>query len=234
MTIALCDDNTNVLDFLENKIMNNFGKRFTLIRYENAHDLYRDCENLNPKADIIIMDILFADENGVHIARKIQELYSDMKIIFITGYPELASQIFRAAPTFLLIKPISSELLCEAVATAEKQLQEDIDKAICIPYDGTFLRIKPSSIYYIELKDRCVTLYWTGGSYVTKYTIDEWEAMLPSESFNRIHKSFLVNMDYIMEYNYTKLMLTTNIILPISRKKAKTAKKKFLDYINHH
>ena len=79
-----------------------------------------------------------------------------------------------------------------------------------------------------------MTLYWTGGSYVTKYTIDEWEAMLPSESFNRIHKSFLVNMDYIMEYNYTKLMLTTNIILPISRKKAKTAKKKFLDYINHH
>lgn len=234
MTIALCDDDSKILDFLENKIMENFGKRFTLMRYENADELCQDCERIDKKADIIIMDILFPNENGVHIARKIQELHFDMKIIFITGYPELASQIFRAAPTFLLIKPISPELLCEAVAVAEKQVQEDNDKAICISYNGAFLRIKPSSIYYIELKDRYVTLYWTGGAYVTKYTIDEWEAMLPSENFNRIHKSFLVNMDYIIEYNYTNLMLTTKTLLPISRKKAKTAKKKFLDYINRH
>ncbi len=234
MKIALCDDNSAVLDFLEEKIKENFGERFILIRYEDTQALYEACENPDEKADILIMDILFPNENGVTIARKIQELYSDIKIIFITGYPELASQIFRAAPTFLLIKPISQELLCEAVATAEKQVLEDDDKAIHITCNSSILRVRPSSIYYIELANRGTVLYWTGGANMTKYTIDAWEAMLPSQSFNRIHKSFLVNMDYIREYTYVQLTLSTNKPLPISRKKAKAVKEKFLDYLKNH
>ena len=234
MKIALCDDNVAVIDFLEEKISAEFGNRFELIRYDDILRLWHDFNIPNKRADIIIMDIHFPNENGVTITQQIQSLYSDVKVIFITGYPELASQIFRASPTFLLMKPISEELLLEAVASAEKQLQIENDKAIWLSFNGSALRLKPSSIYYIELKNRSASVYWTGGNFVTKRSLDELESMLPSENFNRIHKSFLVNMDYIIEYNYTQLTLANSKTLPISRAKAKHAREKFLAYLNCH
>lgn len=234
MKIALCDDNLAMVDFLENKIDTEFGSRFELIRYGDVSRLWQDFEIPDKRADIIIMDIHFPSENGVAVARRIQELYSDVKIIFITGYPELASQIFRAVPTFLLMKPISEDLLLEAVASAEKQLQTENDKAISVSFNGSVRRLKPSSIYYIELNNRQTTIYYTGGNFTTKHSLDELEAMLPSENFNRIHKSFLVNMDYITSYDYAQLTLATSERLPISHSKAKNARKKFLDYLNCH
>lgn len=234
MKIALCDDNTDILNFLENQIAIGFGKRFQLLKYDSASKLWEAWSNPDNRADIIIMDILFPDENGVNAAKKIQALYSDTKVIFITGYPELASQIFRAAPTFLLIKPISPDLLFEAVSTAEQQLQLENDRAIPVSFNGTVKRIKPSSIYYIEHESRHVIIHWTGGDFVTRQSMDTLEAMLPSESFMRIHKSYLVNMDYIVEYNYSQLMLSNEKVLYISRTKAKAVRKKFLDYLKRH
>lgn len=234
MKIALCDDNTDILNFLENQITIEFGNRFELVKYDSISKLWATWSTPENRADIIIMDILFPDENGVNAAKKIQELYSDTKVIFITGYPELASQIFRAAPTFLLIKPIAPELLFEAVSTAEQQLLLENDRAIHVSFNGSIKRIKPSSIYYMEYENRHVIIHWTGGDFITTQGIDALEAMLPSESFIRIHKSYLVNMDYIVEYNYTQLVLSNEKVLYISRTKAKAARKKFLEYLKRH
>lgn len=234
MKIALCDDNNDVLNFLENQLSVSFGSRFEVVRYNNARNLWQDWTIPLKRTDIIIMDILFPDENGVNIAKKIQELYSDVKIIFITGYPELAPQIFRAIPTFLLIKPISPEFLIEAVATAENQIQLENNKAIPISYNGSIKNIKSNSIYYLEITDRHVILHCTDGDFITTQKMSDLEATLPSDNFNRIHKSFLVNMDYIIEYNYTQLTLSNAETLTISRTRAKNAKKKFLGYLKSH
>ena len=53
---------------------------------------------------IILMDILLEQENGISLARRIQDQYPDTQVIFFTGYLEQAENIFGANPAAFLVR----------------------------------------------------------------------------------------------------------------------------------
>lgn len=232
MKIALCDDNIEILDFLEQEIITQFDDFFSISRYTDAGKLLEDWKNKKQHADIVIMDIKFQNQNGVDAAKQLQEKYgTHIKIIFITGYPEHASEIFRAQPTFLLMKPISKELLYEALDKAKELIQEENEKAVYISFRGCTRRVKVNDIYHVESNRKKVVLHHIDGIEETVQKLNEIEKLLP-DYFLRIHQSFLVNMNYVKSISAYTLETTNGFIFPISRSKSKYARDRFMEFLS--
>lgn len=232
MKVAICDDNKEILDFLEQEITLKFGTHFSIIRYEEADELWDDWSNARKRSDIVIMDIKFRHKNGVDVAKQLQEQYgTHIKVIFITGYTECASEIFRAQPTFLLMKPIQKELLYEALIKAEKLIKEENENAIYISFRGCIKRIKVNDIYYAESIGKKTVLYYADGTEEATLKLNEVEKQLP-DFFLRVHQSFLVNMNFIQSIKADKLDMTNGNTIPISRAKSKCAREKFMSYLD--
>lgn len=232
MKVALCDDNIEILDFLEQEIHAQFNDEFIISRYSDTNELLEDWKTGKYHADIVIMDIKFQNHNGVDAAKQLQEKYgTHIKIIFITGYPEHASEIFRAQPTFLLMKPISKELLCEALIKARDLIREENDRAVYISFRGCTKRIKVNDIYHIESIRKKVVLHHIDGKEETIQKLNEIEKLLP-DYFLRIHQSFLVNMNYIKSISAYTLETTNGFIFPISRSKSKYARERFMEFLS--
>lgn len=232
MKISICDDNIEILDFLEQEIFAKYNDFFTITRYSDTDELLKDWKSTHHHADIVIMDIKFQHRNGVDAAKEIQEKYgTHIKIIFITGYPEHASEIFRAQPTFLLMKPLSKELLYEALEKARDLIQEENDRAVYISFRGCTKRIKVNDIYHIESIRKKVVLHHIDGIEETIQKLNEIEKLLP-DYFLRIHQSFLVNMNYIKSISAYTLETTNGFSLPISRSKSKYARERFMEFLS--
>lgn len=233
MKVAICDDNVEVLDFLEQEIRAKFNTHFSIYRYEDAGKLLEEWDDFPEKhTDIVIMDIKFQCQNGVDVAKQLQKLYgTHIKVIFITGYSEYVSEIFRAQPTFLLMKPISRELLYEALVKAEELIEEENEKAIYISFRGCVKRIKVKEIFYVESIGNKVFVYYIGGTQQAVGKLNEVEKRLP-EDFLRIHKSFLVNMNYVDQYTAESMILTGGKELSVSRSKRKYVKEKFMEFLS--
>lgn len=89
--------------------------------------------------------------------------------------------------------------------------------------------ISLDSIYYIESSSRKLIVHTTQQDYSYYQRLDIVEDQLPKEQFIRIHKSYLVSMNYIDSYSNYKVILNTGKELPISasyRQAAKEALKK--------
>lgn len=232
MRITICDDNVEILDYLEKEIKKQFEDHFSIIRYKDAEKLLDDWSIPKNRTEIVIMDIKFKDNNGVEAARQIQEKYgTNIKIIFMTGYPEHAPEIFRAKPTFLLVKPIAGEFLHEAIVRAESLIKEENQKALYVSFRGCTKKIKARDIYHIESIRKKAIIYYPDGMEETVQKLNEIERQLP-EYFLRIHQSFLVNMYFIKAISAYQLEMTDGSVFPISRSKSKHAKEEFLDFLS--
>lgn len=232
MKIAICDDNKEIIDYLEHEIQMQFGTHYTISSYLDTDELLETWSSSKRTADIVIMDIKLQHHNGVNIAQKIHELYgTHIKIIFITGYPEHASEIFRAQPTFLLMKPISKELLHEALTKAENLIKEENQNAIYISFRGCTKKIRGSDIYYVESLKKKSILHCIDGAEETMQKLSEVEKQLP-DYFLRIHQSFLVNMNFIQSISAYQLETADGNKFPISRSKSKYAREKFMNFLS--
>ena len=85
ISIAICDDSSNVLRNLEGNIQDYAKKNEKEIRTFSFHDGSELIKNYTGKFDIIFLDIKMPKMNGIETAKKIRENDSNVIIIFLTS-----------------------------------------------------------------------------------------------------------------------------------------------------
>ena len=94
---------------------------------------------------------------------------------------------------------------------------------ITVRADRSNHQIKLDELIYLESLSDYVKIYFNEQSLTTRDTISSFEESLP-ETFIRIHRSYIVNLDYITEFS-SKSVIVGNTELPISRTYKDTALK---------
>ncbi|MCP3032844.1 LytTR family DNA-binding domain-containing protein [Halobacillus sp. A1] len=152
--------------------------------------------------DVIFLDIEMPKMDGMEVAAAVQELKKVPAIVFATAYPDFAVEAFRHEAVDYLLKPFDEEQLRDAIARLEKKLQP-IEAAtsrptrLAIEGDDEIHYLTPSDIMYVYREDRLTKIVAKTQMYETKGTLKEMEERLKGFSFFRIHKSYLVNLDYV-------------------------------------
>lgn len=171
---------------------------------------------LNKKPELIFLDIEMPNGNGFDMLESIPE--KNFEVIFVTAYNHFAIQAIKASAIDYILKPVDIEELVKAVKKAETSIKDNtylsgkydilIDN-IKLPSPGKLAIPTSSGIEYINIKDiiridaerSYCTLFFTGNKkLMVSKSLSDIEGLLKEKPFFRIHKSHLVNLEYVKKF----------------------------------
>lgn len=180
------------------KLVSSYVERtdgLTLVNaYMRAYDAMDAIIEQHP--DIVFLDIQMPELSGIDMAKHIQ---AKTRIVFTTAYRDFAVEGFRVNALDYLLKPISYAEFLESVERARALSKDSDNDFITVKSEYRLVRIPVNDILYIEgLKDY-IKIYVDGIArpVLTLMSMKSIEAMLPDDSFLRVHRSYIANTDKI-------------------------------------
>jgi two-component system LytT family response regulator len=193
-------------------------------------------EMLNP--DVIFLDIQMPGDSGFDLLEKTDV---DAHIIFVTAYDEYAIRAFEVNALDYLLKPVNPERLSKALEKLEFQEQDlparirklNYDDRLFLMVGRHFKFLKVDTILGVSAAgDYSEVLTSDGNKGLTHKSMKEWEARLPAQHFIRIHRSTIINMEFVERieewFNYSFRVYLKGVEEPfvISRRYAAKLKEK--------
>lgn len=171
------------------------------------------------KPQLVYLDIELNQGNAFELLEELNKQNAfDFQVIFITAFNEYAVKAFRYNAVDYLLKPISIEELKEATERAVNKISQMAGNSniwealnqlkvnlsmpkIGLPvFDGIDF-INLDEIIRIEAKGSYSVVYLTGERKITSTkNLKDIEAILPDNSFLRIHHSWVINIRYLKKY----------------------------------
>lgn len=191
------------------------------------------------EVDVMFVDINMPDINGLQLVRS---LVTSPMVVFTTAYSEYAIDGFKLDAIDYLLKPFSFEQFMKAAnkvneiynlrCRAANGYSEDgslLDDCLFVKSDYRMLRIPISHIKYIESMSEYVRIYVDGHSkpIVSLMSMKKIEEFLPSSVFMRVHRSYLVNLNKIIEISRMRIVYDGDVCVPIGD----MYKDKFFEYV---
>ncbi|MGM0379689.1 MAG: LytR/AlgR family response regulator transcription factor [Bacillota bacterium] len=186
------------------------------------------------KPDAIFLDINLQRYSGLIIARKLLKLNNPPMIIFVTALNEHAVEGFDIGATDYIVKPIIEERFKKSIKRIRNKisnksdkfkkeyLRNDLKKIVVKKQDKIYL-LDIEEIIYLEYKNKKIKVFTKNNVYYHNNSLKKFVKENPN-NFIRIHKSFIVNCNFIKEiipwFNYRyklKLDYLEDIEIPVSR-----------------
>ena len=163
------------------------------------------------KPDVLFLDIQLKGETGFDLLERTDISF---KIIFVTAYDQYAIRAFEANALDYLLKPINKERLSNSVARLlprEQKMPGPVERlnyedVIYLIIDGSFKFVKIQLIKCIIAAGKYSYIYYgqrKNKELVTK-TLREWEEILPDKYLIRIHRSTIINFEYVVKVKKNK------------------------------
>lgn len=162
-------------------------------------DVFRDGESFlagfkKGRYDLLLLDIYMDEINGAEVMKKVREQDSEVQAAFVTSSDEFALEGYRLHVARYIEKPVTEEALGEFLDFAAAQMKPEPNLVIC----GEPVALK--KIEYIEQSVHQIECHMDDRTTVTaKGKLDDILDQLDSKVFIRCHKSFVVNLNYVME-----------------------------------
>lgn len=224
MNILVCDDDLIISKSIAEYIRKKFSHKVFVS--ENKHTTLDIINSEN--IDLLIIDIVLKDDNGILLAEDIQKIQPNIKTIFITGYGNVYYENIyeHIAPQGFLEKPIQYNILNFFIKQAENEYKKKTTK-LKISYDFKEYLITIDDILYIQSSKRVCEIITNDKTYRCYKKLSDFPKELP-EYFARCHQSYIVNANYIASFQSGQFTLTSGAIIPISDSYAKDAKNLYL------
>lgn len=193
--------------------------------------------------DLIFLDIAMPGENGFELIPYAQA--SDAHVIFTTAYDQYALKAIKANALDYLLKPIDIDELKMAVDKATKYIalnkkdkvqtesmqnlatnlsERNEIRKISLPNGQGYSLVNIDDIIHIAADSNYSIFYLSNREKITvSKVLKEYEEILPDNQFVRIHKSSIVNLNYVKEYNSRnglEVILKNGEKIAVSRRRA--------------
>jgi two-component system LytT family response regulator len=175
-------------------------------------------EKYNP--DIVFLDIEMPYGNGFDLLDSIKDI--TFETVFVTAFDHYAIQALNQSASYYLLKPISIDELIKAVdkIRAERietndtqhskvlleNIRTPVNQKIMLPTMEGFEIVTINTILYCEAADNFTRFYLDGVAtpLLICKTLKYFEEILKDHRFVRIHRSYLINPDYVIRYTKGK------------------------------
>lgn len=170
----------------------------------NIEDAVQLIESYHP--DVVFLDIEMNGENGFELLNKSS---SEFKTVFVTAYNQFAIRAFEVNAIDYLLKPVNQERLAQTIAKLREQLTAeheatkelpklDADDRLLITLNRKMSFIKICDIkYIIAAGDYSEIVTIQNDHALVQRKMREWEVQLPEKSFQRVHRTSIINLDYV-------------------------------------
>ena len=151
------------------------------------------------KIDAMFCDINLPELNGLDF---VKSLNNPPMVVFTTAYSEYAVEGFQLNAIDYLLKPFGFD---------------DMDDAIFLKTEYKIVRINISHIRYVEAMSEYLRIYLVDSTrpIIVLLSMKKMEERLPSRSFMRVHRSYIINLKMIREVSKNRISLGEDIEIPI-------------------
>lgn len=161
------------------------------------------------KIDLLFLDINMPKLSGIGFVKSLKK---PPLFVFVTAYPGYAIEGFEVDAVDYLLKPVSFERFRAAVNRvlerfSNKNKTEAGTEHIMVRADKKNYRIHFDEILFLEAQGDYVKFVTTGKSLMVHGTLKDFEAQLPEQKFERIHKSYIISLSKVvyLEGNLVKI-----------------------------
>jgi len=178
--------------------------------------------------DVVFLDIKMPEMDGVQVAKLLSSKERKPLIVFITAYEEYALKAFGLNAVDYILKPYDIIRINETLTRVRERgylhsaKSNDSSNTMIIEADDKFIVVNINEIIYAEIMEKYIEIKVNEETHRTRMTLKQLEEQINQNHFYRVHRSFLVNLDYAHEitpwingaYNLTLIDKKTKIPVP--------------------
>jgi len=242
----IIDDELNARKYLQKLLIRYFPEKIQILEICDSVETGVQAINKH-QPELVFLDIQMPNENGFELFKYFDKI--NFEVIFTTAYIDYTIDAIRHSALDYVLKPINHVDLLSAISRFEKrkhslmkenqitQLLKNISfedssfNKVALPTQNGFDLIKLSTILYCQAENNyCKVICVDDKEFLVSKTLKYIEKLIDNDLFMRIHKSFLVNLNYIVKYDKSDDLIITlinGIQLPVSFRK----KEQFLNTI---
>ena len=205
LQIFICDDDNIIVDKLQKYIIEYFKQRKLkvpkIFTYNNGEDLHDSSDK-----DIVFLDIEMPGLNGILIGQELKQRNKNTIIFIITSFTEYLDDAMRFHVFRYLSKPLDKQRLFQNMNDALELYNSTNTKIPLETKDGVYT-VSASDIIFIEGRIRTIHVYTTQREYIVIPKMSYWVTTLDSPCFFQSHRSFIVNMQYVTNFDHSLIHL---------------------------
>jgi two-component system LytT family response regulator len=237
-TSVIIDDEHKSRETLKKIIERYFNNQISVVYLaESVKEGVYAINKYNPR--LVFLDIEMPEENGFKLFDYFD--YFDFDVVFTTAYKQYAIDAIKCSALDYLLKPINYIDLKEVIKrledkekklTPQTQIEaflsnissgtNEFNKIALPTFEGYELE-KVNNIIYCQAEENYTKIYTNRNEVImVAKTLKSIEELLPDTMFFRIHKSYLVNLNYIKSYNKSqgyKVILENGIKLDVATRR---------------
>lgn len=234
--IAVCDDDPQELETTCRLLHAVTGQRgadeVQIYPFAHADELLTHMEQ-HDGFDIFILDVMMPDTSGIALGHEIRHSPSASEIIYVSQSKEYAIAAYGVEALRYLVKPLTEEILQEALSRAcEKIVQARNCPTLIKSTSGGVLRLQVRDIVCIEnRKNHQYVLMKDGATHKLHEKLASlFSELSPYPCFIMPRHSYIVNMDYIAKIDKKDIYLRNGIRIPLVKNSYLRIKQQVLDY----
>jgi DNA-binding LytR/AlgR family response regulator len=171
--------------------------------------------------DVVLMDIMLPDLNGMEAAKELRRFDKKAIIIFVTNMAQFAVGGYEVQALDFIVKPVSYHDFALKMDRAARLVEENRDATVAIGTRTATYYVPASSIYYVEVSGHELTYHTSEGNRTSYGTLGKLEADLRKNHFLRCNDCYLVNPRHIEKIDGFDVRMRNGDVLRISRLKRK-------------
>lgn len=212
------------------------------------------------KPELVFLDVQMPGVNGFEVIASLPK--PRPHVIFVTAHDHYAIRAFEINAVDYLLKPFSDARFDAALQKATDLLMKEeltrnlaienlidhtkkktrasrhllsgagVDNSIVFKSDGQVHRLAFPEITHVEAYDYYVKIHTAGQYFLIRETMKKMEQQLPADLFMRVHKSYIVNINFIRQYgkgedDHYAITLRNDVVLRVGRSYKKEVDKLF-------
>ncbi|MDE6913814.1 MAG: LytTR family DNA-binding domain-containing protein [Lachnospiraceae bacterium] len=240
MKIVVCDDSIEDLTEIERLLTKykeiNSNTNLEVEQFSHAAKLYQKIQE-KELADIYILDMIMSEKTGIDIGTLIRSSNRQSVIVYITSSDDFALEAYGVRAVRYLLKPVSEEQFFEALDYALSLTKLETEKIYPVKTKNGLVAIPYSKIEYIENYSRVLNIFQTDGEsvksiFIRKSFDEEIREIAQDKRFMQVHKSFLINMNYVNKLTQNTILMESGKSIPISKKRVVNVRKEYLLFVS--
>jgi two-component system, LytTR family, response regulator len=243
---VIIDDEPNSVEALDTLLKRYCGEVMVVGTADSSDSGFQLISEVKP--DLVLLDIEMPAGNAFDMLDRLVPV--NFEIVFITAFDNYAINAFHYSALDYLLKPINIKELQTAVQKAairirEKTANQKINnllynlkagdathQKIVLPSHRGLIFIRVDTLVWLEANSSYTNIYLNNKQkIVVSKTLGDFENILPSESFSRVHHSYIVNHDFITKYHSGRggyLEMEGGYIVEVSSRKKEMFLSKFM------
>ncbi|MCL2068442.1 MAG: LytTR family DNA-binding domain-containing protein [Oscillospiraceae bacterium] len=177
---------------------------------------------------IVFLDVILGEESGIKTAHAIRRHYEDCILFFWTSSKQYALESYELNALHYLLKPIEYGKLESAMARCGDRLRAEA-RTMLVSIKPE-IKILVRDILFVEIYDKNCHIHTGGDVFTMRRTIGQLGDELGKTPFLRCHRSFIVNMEHVREYDRADFILKNGERVPIRQTGRSGIKQAFRDY----